>query len=114
MYVDYEFYRREYLGKLNEEIFNKYSIDAQAYVDLHTLGRLKNREEIPIEAKFAICELTERLFKLEMSGGKYIDSETVASHTIRYSKPNKRSEEYEIIKKWLSPTGLMYRGVKKC
>lgn len=118
MYVDYEFYKDEYMGKLAEPIFNKHSIEAQAYLDLHTLGRLKGKEEIPIEAKYAICELTERAFKLELSGGKDIASETVASHTIHYSDNNenatKQSEEYRIVRKWLATTGLMYRGVGKC
>src|SRR5699024_370987 len=123
-YVDYEFYKDEYMGKLAEPIFNKHSIGAQAYLDLHTLGRLKGKEEIPIEAKYAICELTERAFKLELSAGKDIASETVASHTIHYSGNNnnknatntsdKQSEEYRIVRKWLATTGLMYRGVGKC
>lgn len=117
-YIDYKFYKEEYLGVLSEEEFLKHINDAHATLHYYTFDRIKKMsiDEITLEIKIALCALIDHINDKEKTGGKEIASETVASHTISYvtESENKQKNiptEKTILKKWIGLSGLMYRGV---
>lgn len=114
MYVDYEFYRNKYGGKVPEDNFKHLEILAASTVDYYTFNRIK---EVNDNVKFAVCELVDYLKDLEDKGGKEIASEKVGTYSVTYAVADERSDlvkrkQRDIIRKWLGQTGLMYRGVK--
>lgn len=115
MYVDYEFYKTEWHGKLAQEDFDKLELQARIVVDLYTLNRIKELEVISEKVKYAVCELIDYMSKLEENDGKEIASETVDKYSVTYvtsnDKDTVKAKQKDIIKKWLAHTGLMYRGI---
>ncbi len=117
MYLDYDFYIIDWGGNLKENEFNKLAIKAKSVIDFYTLDRVKKLDEIPIEVKYAMCELIDYEKQLEDTGGKEIASEKTASHSINYAVSKQgsnraiKSKQKDIVRRWLINTDLMYRGV---
>lgn len=110
MYVDYNFYKNTYKGKVSSIDFPRLEIQANSIVDLYTFNRIKEPDQ---KVKFAVCELVDYLKTIEDIGGKEIAQESVGGHSVTY-KVVKTAEQkqYEIVKKYLAHTGLLYRGVR--
>lgn len=132
MYVDYEYYKNEYLGdKLTEKEFKKYSREASAYIDY-----LSSKAVKPIidskngwRVKDAICKLSEMykqhdldMNKLELISSQSIglSSESVKSHSISFNNGTQEKEKhlkafndlkYQTVFKYLLPLGMLYRGL---
>lgn len=114
MYVDYEFYRDKYGGKVTEEEFKHLEILAASRVDYYTFNRI---EEADDNVKYAVCELIDYLKELQNKGGNEIVSEKVGTYSITYAVANEgtnlvKEKQRDIVRKWLGHTGLMYRGVR--
>lgn len=115
--LDYNFYKDEYGGELTEQEFKRSKLHAEALVNLHTFNRLKDISQIPNEVKYCICELIDYSNYQTDNYGKDIVSETVGTHSKTYAQNNRvtnsrePSKEFNIVRKWLGSTGLMFRGV---
>lgn len=129
MLVDFTFYKDTFYGKIvDEATFSKLLIQAEATLNYYTFGRLNELTESPSEAKFAACELIDlyhdydaKKANMESTVGR-IASETVGSHSVAFKYADEifkvsdpeavmKKSEYEIVCKYLMPTGLLYRGV---
>lgn len=130
----YSDYKSEYKGNIipDENSFNSYAIKAISRVDYFTSGRIDiNNIEESVLSKliFATCEIAELLYNQEQLIQKQNDdkatvaSENVGPHSKSYvNKSNLQAQRilnnkeldkecYNICLKYLSRTGLMYRGV---
>lgn len=112
MYVDYDFYSNNYGGNVLQDEFTRLEMQASTIVDYYTFNRIKEADD---KVKFAACELIDYLKELEDTGGKEIESEKVGSHSVTYAKNDDTNpiarKQYDIVKKYLGYTKLMYRGV---
>lgn len=123
VYADYTFYTDEYLaGKsasVTEADFGYYARDASAVIDRYTFGNI-DPEDVPEEVKLCCCELAEVMYKAENSQAARKDgiaSESVTGWSQSYESSETRqraaqSTQSDIIRKWLSGTGLLYSGVR--
>lgn len=116
MYLDYDFYKTNWGGKVLEEDFTQLNIKATQIVNYYTFNRLKNFEIIDDDVKYAICELIDEIYRLQSTDGKEIASEKVGTYSISYAVNNDsekviQDKQKNIVKKWLGHTGLLYRGV---
>lgn len=120
-YIDYPFYADVYGGLIPQLEFNKLKILATSLVDYYTFNRISDVNE---KIKYCMCELIDELArqeKINTQGTGLIKSESVSKYSVTYQMPNEglSSEKlrtpdekiYFIIKKWLSGSGLMYRGL---
>lgn len=77
-----------------------------------------NENDIPEEVKMCCCELAENIFKAEQEGGTQgVSSESVGGWSKSYESSDIRRQNadravHDIVYKWLSGTGLLYRGVR--
>lgn len=123
IYADETFYKEKYLLGRKPVIstgFFFYARQASQAIDQYTFGRLKDIEEagIPEEVKMCCCELAEAEFQYEKqkndSGGK--TSEKIGTYSVSFGSSTESAkaaadERRSIIMKWLTNTGLCYRGV---
>nr|DAQ38471.1 MAG TPA: Head Tail Connector Protein [Caudoviricetes sp.] len=117
MYINYEFYKTNWGGKVPETNFNQLNIKATSIIDFYTFNRVKELETINDNIKYAICELIDGLYRLEGTEGKEVASEKVGTYSVTYAINNKegidhvKKKQRDIVAKYLGHTGLMYRGV---
>lgn len=122
-HIKYEFYKTEYLiGKkavIDEASFAFYIRQA-----LKTLMRyapsLSDISELPECAMLCACEIAEVIYKNDEAERKHggISSESVGGWSQSYESTdtamqNQQKKIKGIVYKWLSGTGLLYRGVKR-
>ena len=116
-YADYAYYTDSYLGSaVTEQEWPRLSIQASAYLDMITMGRIQRLKEIPDAVKNAVCAVVE-IKKAQQSQGN-ITSEKDGNYAVSYtarSKKEQAEEQYNVAYEYLSCTGLLYAGVKmKC
>lgn len=122
--VDYEFYTDAYLiGKeavIDAASFPFYERFASKEL-MCFAGQNIGNNDIPECVKLCVCEIAEALYTADkydkQSGGKV--SESVQGWSVSYqsaeqNENTKRQKIVSIIYKWLSGTGLLYRGVDIC
>lgn len=115
-YADYAYYTDTYKGtELDSVSFDIHALKATQDIKLHTLNRIQNNN-IPDEAKMCCCELAELIYKYEnLKTGDGKTSEKVADYSVSYVGQKEIEETHNntvrsIINKWMSLTGLLYRG----
>ena len=131
MYADYSYYIGIFFGSLiPEENFTKYASRASDFIDYYTWGKAKNNADLP-EVKKCCCALAEQYFSIDalrvaasakVTTDGIIASESVGSHSRSFRSgvdaaqavQNAEAELANIAKRYLLPTGLLYRGVKGC
>lgn len=128
MYVDYSYYTDNFEGTaISAESFNSYERKARSFINLITFDRLTGESAIIADTvKECMCEIMELNYKLDLkeqeTDGKIIASETVDGHSQTYAISDVEKNEvdkskindtkyYNIAKRYLSNTGLLYRGV---
>lgn len=122
-YADEEFYKNTYLcGKeaVITTAFDYYTRQSSQKIRSYTYGNI-DENNVPECVQMCCCELAELLFRDELSeqqnGG--VSSESVQGWSKSYeSAENRKSAlcnaEKSCIYKWLSGTGLLYAGVRRC
>lgn len=120
-YIDYDYYTNEYCHgeeiKVTASVFPKYLKKAQSIVDLHTSGQLKDADEIPECVKNCCCELIESEYHTDelVDNSNGISSEKIKNYSVNYEstgslETTREQKAKQIVYKWLSGTGLLYRG----
>lgn len=119
MYADYAFYTNTYNAGRSAVIesadWTYYERLAEYYVRNHTLARSDSYAEGD-EVKLATCELAEQYYSFDHDE-KYtrdISSEHVGEYSVSYTAHTEASKEEDlksIMTKYLSLTGLLYKGV---
>ena len=123
MYVDYEYYRAEYGGKMPEEAFPAAKRKAEAYIRYltHLNGDIFS---IPNDmVKDAVCAAAEVYYKYnaqQQSGTPLVKSENNDGYSVTYvteQTDGKTAEEmvkkkvYDAVYPYLLPTGWLSRKV---
>lgn len=126
-YADYTFYTNEFLPNKESAVsaadFTYYARKATQEIKRFT-GSNADRGNIPECVKMCCCELVELLCgndKLNEQADSGVTSESVQGWSRSYSHESAESRRQALnasirkcVYKWLSGTGLMYRGVKLC
>lgn len=114
-YVDYRYYRDIFHGSaMTEAEFPNAEIEAEAFVNAVTFGRLRRLDKIPDCVKDAICSAADVMGEYSKGMESDISSESNDGYSVTY-KAALKSEECEKsmkakVKRHLSGTGLMYGG----
>ena len=114
-YVDYQYYRDTFHGSaMTEAEFPNAEIEAEAFVNAVTFGRLRRLDKIPDCVKDAICSAADVMGEYSKGMESDISSERNDGYSVTY-KAALKSEECEKsmkakVKRHLSGTGLMYGG----
>ena len=114
-YVDYQYYRDTFHGSaMTEAEFPNAEIEAEAFVNAVTFGRLRRLDKIPDCVKDAICSAADVMGEYSKGMESDISSESNDGYSVTY-KAALKSEECEKsmkakVKRHLSGTGLMYGG----
>ena len=114
-YVDYQYYRDTFHGSaMTEAEFPNAEIEAEAFVNAVTFGRLRRLDKIPDCVKDAICSAADVMGEYSKGMESDISSESNDGYAVTY-KAALKSEECEKsmkakVKRHLSGTGLMYGG----
>lgn len=127
LYTDYDFFSNAYKGKMLKSDFNKLVIDASCIIRNNIFDR--DISEYQEEVQMATCSIIDILKKIEeleskktnSISEKILKSESVADYTRTFETNDVKNYELEIsnlkgrikeeIRKYLLPTGLLYRGV---
>lgn len=121
-FADHAFYVTDYLCGREAVIsasaaFGYYAMQATSLIKQYTLDNV-DENDIPDEVKMCCCELAENIFKAEQeSAAQGVSSESVGGWSRSYESTEARRQNadravHDIVYKWLSGTGLLYRGVK--
>ena len=114
-YVDYQYYRDTFHGSaMTEAEFPNAEIEAEAFVNAVTFGRLRRLDKIPDCVKDAICSAADVMGEYSKGMESDISAESNDGYSVTY-KAALKSEECEKsmkakVKRHLSGTGLMYGG----
>ena len=119
IYADEDFYKNNYLcGKKGviDTAFSFYARSATQKIKLYTCDNI-DESDIPECVKMCCCELAEKLYIYEQSYNDGVSSESVGGWSKSYESTsnkqrNLKSDIREIVYKWLSNTGLLYRGLR--
>ncbi len=122
VYADSEFYMIEYLcgtePVVSEDIFEFYARSASQKIKEY-IGINVDNDKPQKCIKMCCCETAEMLYKSEQleSRSSGVTSESVGGWSKSYesSESQKKSLDaavHDIVYKWLSGTGLLYRGVR--
>lgn len=127
MYADYTYYTETFFGDLiEEEKFPKYATAASDFIDYYTMGKAANNADLP-QVKKCCCALAEQYAHIEavksaaaakVSNEGIIASESVGSHSRSFRSGADGTEAVKaettelanIARRYLMPTGLLYRG----
>lgn len=122
VYADEAFYTEKYLLGRKPVIsagFDYYARSASRIMNNLTFGRIDKLAEMTDDIRMCCCEIAEHCFTNEKerksAGGK--TSEKIGTYSVTFSDKAQSQEEISlhdagrIINKWLSETGLLYRGI---
>lgn len=129
VYAEYDFYANEYFGRaISAPDFPRLALRGSQYMDYLTQGRAEARAELEA-VKLCCCELAEQYQAIEAAkqaqaeslSDEYVElqSETVGTWSRSFGNTadmaakisaDAKASLYEIARKHLSRTGLLYRG----
>lgn len=103
-FIDYDYYKNTYCGKLDENDFERVLVKAEAFLKCATRGRVKEKDTVVC---FALCELCD-VFSDEINT-KNILYEVSDGYRIAYTR--EKNEAWEVLKSYLGASGLLYGGM---
>lgn len=139
IYADFDYYKNSYFGKLiPEEDFPRLSLLASQYMDYITRNSAEDKAELE-PVKMCCCAMAEKYQSIETekelvqkslsagaAEGAEVQSESVGSWSRSYRslgeiaktaaeiEENGKSKLLETARKYLTGTGLLYRGGGRC
>ena len=131
MYADYAYYTDTFFGDLiPEEKFAKYATTASDFIDYFTMGKAAANADLPAVKK-CCCALAEQYMAIDalrvaasakVTSDGIIASESVGSHSRSFQTganatqavTAETAEIANIARRYLLPTGLLYRGGVGC
>lgn len=117
-YTTEAFYLRDYLCGRQAVItaaFEFYARAATQKIKLYTFDNV-DENNIPEAVKMCCCEIAEKLYSYERSGGEAgVASESVGGWSKSFESAEAKHRALDvcvrdIVYKWLTGTGLLYRG----
>ena len=122
IYADAAFYEDDYLLGRKPVIkagFDYYARSASQIMNSLTFGRIDKLEELTDDIRMCCCEMAEHCYtnEKERRAAEGKTSEKNGTYSVTYSDKAQSDEDIElktalhIMNKWLSETGLLYRGI---
>lgn len=122
IYADAAFYEDDYLLRRKPVIkagFDYYARSASRIMNSLTFGRIDKLEELTDDIRMCCCEMAEHCYtnEKERRAAEGKTSEKNGTYSVTYSDKAQSDEDIElktalhIMNKWLSETGLLYRGI---
>lgn len=122
--TDSTFYSGTYKDTMGEvtiplEVFGKWSIKASNLVRAYTFNNIDESIDIPEDVQMCVCEVAEHIYSCnqrDSESDSSVASEKDGSWSVAY-KERKTVEQEDsmksanIVRTWLSNTGLLYCGV---
>lgn len=123
--VDFSFYKEKYFGTLIEEEqkFRQPIVKANTYLKQNMY--MNPSEEDMELVKLCLCEVAEMIYQDDVNkrehGGREIQSENTDGYSVSYATEAEAGKIavnslqikiYEVIKRYLAHTGLLYLGVE--
>lgn len=125
-WADYAYYTDEYLAgrepTVSEADFRSYAVSATAIAKRWT-GDAIAEDNVPDEAKYAVCALSEALSVYESGRMSGVASEKTGDLSVTYESAANRTEAFsrqtaDILRTWLSPWIYLgvcgHGGVREC
>ena len=121
-YVDFTYYQQAFHGTMEETAFERALIEAEAFIDTITFGRIARLDAIPDAVKNAVCAVAEEINRREESretagAKKGVKSESNHNVSVTYadviSDEECRRNMLSEARMYLSGTGLLYRGFSR-
>ena len=122
IYADAAFYEDKYLLERKPVIsagFDYYARSASRIMNSLTFGRIDKLAELTDDIRMCCCEMAEHCFtnEKERKAAEGKTSERNGTYSVTYSDKVQSDVDIEsktarhIMNKWLSETGLLYRGI---
>ena len=102
------FYGRAYADCAKIPLESFYLWEKRAVAALNRFTARDIAQSPDENARMCICETAELLYERAKSSG--IVSENNDGYSVRFEKGKQDEEIYEIARRWLSGSGLLYRG----
>lgn len=121
-YVDFDYYLQTFCGSMDEISFGRALIEAQAFIDTITFGRIARLDVIPDCVKNAVCAVAEEINRRDESretvgAKKGVKAESNHNVSVTYadviSDEECRKNMLSKARMYLSGTGLLYRGFSR-
>lgn len=115
-YVDFDYYQQTFHGTMDDIAFERALIEAEAFIDTITFGRVARLDVIPDAVKNAVCAAVEEINRRNQSQQQHtgIKSESNDGASVTYddaiSDDQCRATMSAKARIYLSNTGLLYRG----
>lgn len=103
------FYDRTYANEAKIPLESFYLWEKRAIAALNRFTARDITESPDEDVKMCICEVAEFLYEKARRSG--IVSENNDGYSVRFEKGNTDKGIYEIAARWLSKSGLLFRGV---
>lgn len=121
IYADYTFYTDNYLKGRKAAVqaadFDYFAAEASQTIKVYTCSNIDD-EDVPECVKMCCCEIAEMLCKNEqlIANSAGLSSESVQGWSRSYESSEEMqslmdSRTHNVIYKWLSGTGLLFRGI---
>lgn len=127
MYADYTYYIESFYGdRLTADVFPKYATAASDFIDYYTMGGAANNADLPAVKKcccalaeqYQLIESTSKAANAKVTDEGIIASESVGAHSRSFRNgvdgaqavSALQTELANIARRYLLPTGLLYRG----
>lgn len=132
MYADYTFYTMDFYGDtIPENKFDKYATRASDFIDYLTWNKAQSYDDTDGVVKKCCCALAEQYMSIDalktaanakVTEDGIIASESVGSHSRSFRNGTEGEQAVQeaekalaaIARRYLLPTGLLYRGVNTC
>lgn len=121
IFADFSFYTAKYLSGREAVIntaFSHFARLATQEIKRYTCDNV-NESDVPEEVSMCCCELAEMIFRQEQFNNQTegVTSESVQGWSKSYESTDNRKQAFdtavrECVYKWLSGTGLLYRGLR--
>lgn len=113
LYADFKYYSNDYRGTMKQADFDRLAVQASAYLDEQTFGRIEGKWTDDARIKAACCAVVDALLLNEQGGG--IASESNDGYSVNYlagvSKAKTDAQRLrDAARRHLIGTGLLYRG----
>lgn len=121
-YVDFDYYLQVFSGSMDEISYGRALIEAQAFIDTITFGRIAQMDVIPDAVKNAVCAAAEevnRCAKSRETVGAKKGVKTESNHNVSVTYADVISDEecrrnmLSKARMYLAGTGLLYRGFSR-
>lgn len=131
MYANFDYYTEKFYGvMIPEDQYNRYALEASDFIDYLTWNKAQGMAEDPsvqkcccaLAEQYMTIDATRRAAAAKVTDDGIIASESVGSHSRSFRNGAEGAQAVQeaekelsnIARRYLLPTGLLYRGGVSC